>query len=102
MDSIIIRYKDNSSVHYDGKDYLESLARVQREKSTTGALQIGENVRNSEDKIVRLESHRNTYVRSTVARSLLAIHRKDHSPSPTLKTAPTPTVALKYPVPAND
>ena len=41
---IIIRYEDNGLVHYDGKDYVESLARVQREKSVTGALQIGENV----------------------------------------------------------
>ena len=43
MDSIIIRYEDNGLVHYDEKDYIESLARVQREKSRTGALQIGEN-----------------------------------------------------------
>ena len=44
MDSIIIRYEDNGSMHYDGKDYVESLAKVQREKSVTGPLQIDENV----------------------------------------------------------
>ena len=44
MDSIIIRYEDNGLVHYNGKDVIESLARVQREKSATEALQIGKNV----------------------------------------------------------
>ena len=28
MESIIIRYKDNGLVHYDGKDYVESLTRT--------------------------------------------------------------------------
>ena len=40
MDTII-RYKDNGSVHYNGKEYVESLSKVRREKSVTGALQIG-------------------------------------------------------------
>ena len=31
-------------MRYDGKDYVQSLARVQREKSATEALQIVENV----------------------------------------------------------
>ena len=44
MDTVIIRYKDNGSVHYDGKEYVESLSMVHREKSATGALQIGESV----------------------------------------------------------
>ena len=44
MDTVIIRYKDNGSVRYDGKEYLESLSTVRREKSATGALQIGESV----------------------------------------------------------
>ena len=44
MDTIIIRYKDNGSVRYDGKEYVESLSKVCREKSTTGALQISESV----------------------------------------------------------
>ena len=38
MDTIIIRYEDNGSVHYDGKEYVESLSKVRREKSTTGVL----------------------------------------------------------------
>ena len=59
MDSIIIRYKDNGLVLYDGKDYIESLARVQREKSAWGPTDRREC--NSEDKIVRLESRRNTF-----------------------------------------
>ena len=44
MDTIIIRYEDSGSVHYDGKEYIESLSKVRREKSATGALQIGESV----------------------------------------------------------
>ena len=28
MDTIIIRYKDNGLVHYDGKEYVESLSKV--------------------------------------------------------------------------
>ena len=44
MNSIIIRYEDNGLVCYNGKDYVESLTRVQREKSAIGALQIGKNV----------------------------------------------------------
>ena len=44
MDTIIIRYEDNGSACYDGKEYVESLSKVRREKSATGALQIGESV----------------------------------------------------------
>ena len=44
MDTIIIRYEDNGSVRYDGKEYVESLSKVCREKSATGALQTGESV----------------------------------------------------------
>ena len=44
MDTIIIRYNDNGSVRYDGKEYVGSLSKVRREKSATGALQIGESV----------------------------------------------------------
>ena len=44
MDTIIIRYEDNGLVRYDGKEYVESLSKVCREKSATGALQIGESV----------------------------------------------------------
>ena len=43
MDTII-RYEDNGSVRYDGKGYVESLSKVHRRKSATGALQIGESV----------------------------------------------------------
>ena len=41
MDTIIIRYEDNGLVCYDGKEYVESLSKVQ---SAIGALQIGESV----------------------------------------------------------
>ena len=44
MDTITIRYKDNASVHYDGKECAESLFKVRREKSVTGVLQIGVSV----------------------------------------------------------
>ena len=44
MDTTIIRYEDNGLVRYGGKEYVESLSKVRREKSTTGALQIGESV----------------------------------------------------------
>ena len=37
-------YKDSGSVHYNGKEYVESLSKVRREKSATGALQISESV----------------------------------------------------------
>ena len=37
-------YEDSSSVRYDGKEYVESLFKVRREKSATGAVQIGESV----------------------------------------------------------
>ena len=43
MDTII-RYEDNGSVRYDGKEYVERLSKVRRRKSATGALQIGESV----------------------------------------------------------
>ena len=44
MDTIIIRYEDNGLVRYDGKEYVESLSKVCREKNATGALQIGESI----------------------------------------------------------
>ena len=44
MDTIIIRYEDNSSVRYDGKEYVERLSKVHREKNATGALRIGESI----------------------------------------------------------
>ena len=43
MDTII-RYEDNGSVRYDGREYVESLSTVRRKKSATGALEIGESV----------------------------------------------------------
>ena len=43
MDTII-RYEDNGSVRYDGREYVESLSTVRRKKSVTGALEIGESV----------------------------------------------------------
>ena len=44
MDTIIIRYEDNSSVRYDRKEYVESLSKVRREMSETGSLKIGKSV----------------------------------------------------------
>ena len=44
MDTTIIRYEDNGPVHYDGEEYVESLSKVCREKSMSGALQIGKSV----------------------------------------------------------
>ena len=53
IDTIIIRYEDNSSVRYDEKEYVKSLSKVRREKSATGALQISEC--HGEDKVMHLE-----------------------------------------------
>ena len=64
--SIIIRYEDNGSVRYDGKDYVESLARVQKEKSMTEALQIGENV-TVKRKLRVWKAAEILFIRSTVA-----------------------------------
>ena len=44
MDTIIIRFEDNGSVRYDGKEYVESLSKVCRETSVTGELQISKSV----------------------------------------------------------
>ena len=44
MDTIVIRYEDNESVRYDRKEYVESLSKVRRDKSATGALHTGESV----------------------------------------------------------
>ena len=69
MDSIIIRYKDNGLVWYDEKDYVESLARVQREKSMTGALQIGENA-TVKTKSCVWKAAESLFILSTVAQSV--------------------------------
>ena len=69
MDSIIIRYEDNGSVRYDRKDYVESLTKVQREKSATEALQIGKNVTVKTKSRVRKVAEI-LFVRSTVAQSV--------------------------------
>ena len=45
MNTIIIRYKDKGSVHYNEKEYRQGLSKVHREKkSPTGELQISESV----------------------------------------------------------
>ena len=51
MDTIIIRYEDNGSVRYDGKEHVESLSKVRRKKSVTGVLQIGYSV------MMKMKSH---------------------------------------------
>ena len=43
MDTII-KYENNGSVRYDRKEYVESLSKVRRKKTATGALEIGESV----------------------------------------------------------
>lgn len=42
MDEATMRYVDNESVCYDGKEFLESLSKICRNKSVTGTLQTSE------------------------------------------------------------
>ena len=35
MDKVLIRYVDNGSLRYDGKDYLESITKIQRQEGAT-------------------------------------------------------------------
>lgn len=44
MDKVIVRYENNGSAHYDGKEFLESISKLRREKNTIGSLQISESV----------------------------------------------------------
>ena len=41
MDKVIVRYENNRLVRYDGKELLESISKLRREKNMTGSLQIG-------------------------------------------------------------
>ena len=101
MDSIIIRYKDNGSVRYDEKDYVESLVMIHREKSMTGALQISKNA------MVKTKSRiwkaaKILFIRSTVAQSVAcntSIKPFSFTNTENCSYAYRP---LKYPVPAND
>ena len=45
MDKVVIRYENNGSVRYDGKEYLEAFSKLQQDKSATGTIQVGESVR---------------------------------------------------------
>ena len=42
MDQVWIRYVNNRSTKYDGKDYLESIKKNRRKEGATGKLQPGE------------------------------------------------------------
>ena len=44
MDKALVRYIDNGSTRYDGKEYAESLSKLRRDKSATGPLEAGEMV----------------------------------------------------------
>ena len=44
MDKALVRYIDNGSTRYDGKEYAESLSKLRRKKSATGPLEAGETV----------------------------------------------------------
>ena len=44
MDKALVRYIDNGSTRYNGKEYAESLSKLRREKSATGPLKAGETV----------------------------------------------------------
>ena len=43
MDKVIVRYENNGSERYDGKEFVESISKLHRE-NTTGSLQTGESV----------------------------------------------------------
>ena len=44
MDKVIVRYCNNHSTRYDGKEFLESVSKLRREENATGSLEIGESV----------------------------------------------------------
>ena len=44
MDKVLIRYVNNGSVRYDGKDFLEPFKKIRREKGAKGRLIAGEQV----------------------------------------------------------
>ena len=39
-----VRYCNNHSTRYDGKEYLESVSKLRRKENATGSLEIGESV----------------------------------------------------------
>ena len=44
MDKVLIRYIDNGSSRYDGKDFLESTRKIRRAEGTTGNIESGEQI----------------------------------------------------------
>ena len=45
MDKVIIRYENNSSVRYDGKEYFEAFSKLHWDKTATRTVQVGESIR---------------------------------------------------------
>ena len=39
-----MRYCNNHSIRYDGKEFLESVSKLRRKENATGSLEIGESV----------------------------------------------------------
>ena len=44
MDKVIVRYCNNHSTRYDGKEFLESVSKLRRKENATWSLEIGESV----------------------------------------------------------
>ena len=44
MDKVLVKYSNNKSAGYDGKNYWESLSKIRRTVGASGKLKIGENV----------------------------------------------------------
>ena len=42
MEKILVRYTDNNLIRYDGKDYLQLILEIQRNKSARGEIIVGE------------------------------------------------------------
>ena len=44
MDKVILKYEDNGSSRYDGKEYFELVSKVRRNEDVRGPLKVGERV----------------------------------------------------------
>ena len=44
MDKVIVRYCNNHSTRYDGKEFLDSVSKLHRKENAAGSLEIGESV----------------------------------------------------------
>ena len=45
MDKVLIRYIDNGSSRYDGKDFLESTRKIRRAEGATGNIESGKQIK---------------------------------------------------------